>query len=459
MSLPSLVIHAHCYQPPREDPWTGEIPAQPAAAPWHDWNARIDAECYRPLGQADSGSEAINAYAWLSFNVGATLAAWLLREAPVTHDAMVTGDRAARERTGFGNAIAMPYHHVILPLASRRDKVTEVRWGIRDFMRRFGREPVGMWLPETAVDDETLDVLAQEGIRFTVLAPHQVARPPLHGLPGLVRTTGGHRITVFLYDGTLAHDIAFGPLLTDAAALAGRLQLPPDDVAGPRLVAVATDGETFGHHHAAGVQSLAGALGRVRTRMRVENFESVLARHPATEVVTLVAPSSWSCAHGVERWRSDCGCRIIAGTSQAWRAPLREALDWLGETLDGVYYERLDTAGRDPWAVLEAHCPGEPLDASVPEGLRPLQEMMRQRHRMMTSCAWFFDDIHGLEVPQALRFAVRAMELSGELDRLAPELGQRLEAAVGNPPWHARAADILLDILDSRVASSGGAPA
>lgn len=459
MSLPSLVIHAHCYQPPREDPWTGEIPAQPTAAPWHDWNARIDAECYRPLGQADGGSGAINAYAWLSFNVGATLAEWLLREAPGTHDAMVAGDRAARERTGSGNAIAMPYHHLILPLASRREKVTEVRWGIRDFVRRFGREPAGMWLPETAVDHETLDVLAEEGIRFTVLAPHQVARPPLHGLPGLVRTTGGRRITVFPYDGALAHDIAFGPLLADPKALAGRLALAPDDLRGPRLVAAATDGETFGHHHAAGVRSLAGALVRVRERMRIENFESVLARHPATEIVTLVAPSSWSCAHGVGRWRSDCGCRIAAGTSQAWRAPLRAALTWLGEAMDRLFQERLDAGGRDPWALLEARCPSDWADDLMPEGLRPLMEMMRHRHRMMTSCAWFFDDIHGLEVPQALRFAVRAMELSGTLGSLAPELERRLAGAVGNPPHHAAAAAVLRGILAGRAATPAGAPA
>ena len=440
MSLPSLVIHAHCYQPPREDPWTGLVPEQPTAAPWHDWNARIEAECYRPLGEA---------YAWLSFNVGATLARWLLREAPGTHAAMVAGDRAARARTGHGNAIAMPYHHLILPLASRREKVTEVRWGIRDFAQRFGRAPVGMWLPETAVDEETLEVLAAEGIRFTILAPHQVARAPLHGLPGLVRTAGGGRIAVFVYDGALAHDIAFGRLLADAEALAERLRLPHDDLGGPRLVSVATDGETFGHHHAAGVGTLTAALTQLRSRMRIESYESVLARHPPTEVVALVAPSSWSCAHGVERWRSDCGCRITEGTSQAWRAPLREALDWLGHELDQRFATRMEAAGRDPWGTLEAHCPSEPMDASVPEGLRPSLTMMHERHRMMTSCAWFFDEVQGLEVPQALRFAVHAMEFSGEITALAPGLERRLGTA----------ADVLRAILASRAAIPVSAPA
>src|SRR5229473_2849133 len=232
----SVVIHGHFYQPPREDPWTGTIPVEPSAAPFHDWNERIERECYAPVAPS---------LARLSFDFGPTLLAWLERHAPATYTAVLAADRASvAAYGGHGSAIAMPFHHTILPLSSRRDKVTEVRWGIADFRRRFAREPEGMWLPETAVDDETLDVVAAAGIRFTILAPHQVTRVPAGGFPGWYRTAGGGRIAVFLYDGAISHDVAFGPLVRDAAAWTDRLTAAPAD-----LVAVATDGETYGHHH------------------------------------------------------------------------------------------------------------------------------------------------------------------------------------------------------------------
>lgn len=212
MSAPrSVVIHGHFYQPPREDPWLDEVEAEPSAAPFHDWNQRIERECYRAVVAARiPGTEGriariVNALEWISFNFGPTLLEWLQREAPDTYAAILEADARSAARLGFGNAIAMPYHHAILPLSSRRDKITEVRWGIADFRRRFGREPIGMWLPETAVDHETLEVLAVEGIRFTILAPHQVARPPAAGWPGRYRA-GGSEIAVFVYDGTLSHE-------------------------------------------------------------------------------------------------------------------------------------------------------------------------------------------------------------------------------------------------------------
>src|SRR5207302_8849325 len=275
----SIVIHGHFYQPPRDDPWLGTIPREASAAPYHDWNERIERESYAPVAAS---------LASLSFDFGPTLLAWMARYAAETYAAVLAADR-------IGNAVAMPYHHTILPLSSRRDKETEVRWGIADFRRRFGREPEGMWLPETAVDDETLDVLAAEGIRFTILAPHQVERVPAGGLPGWYRTSGGRRIAVFTYDGAISHDVAFGPLVQDADAWVERLTAGSN-----QLVAVATDGETYRHHHKGGDVVLARVLETLGRRddVRVENFASFLARQQPDDGVQIVAPSSWSCPHG-----------------------------------------------------------------------------------------------------------------------------------------------------------------
>jgi alpha-amylase/alpha-mannosidase (GH57 family) len=389
----SVVIHGHFYQPPRDDPWTGAIPVEANAAPFHDWNERIERESYAPVAPS---------LAWMSFDFGPTLLEWMERYAPDTYSRVVAAARS-------GGAVAMPYHHLILPLAPRRDKVTEVRWGIADFRRRFGREPEGMWLPETAADDETLDVLAAEGMRFTILAPHQVERVPAGGLPGWYRTGGGRRIAVFTYDGAISHDVAFGPLVRDADAWIERLTAGPN-----QLVAVATDGETYGHHHKGGDVVLARVLERLRQRddVRVENFASFLTRQPPQEDVRLVAPSSWSCPHGVERWRGECGCRAAPerGLHQRWRAPLRAALDWLAA-------EVRDRFERD----------GRPLPP----------ELERHLLRMFTSCGWFFDDIAGIESVIVLRSAARAIELAGppaEAARLEAGLLERLALAPSNDP-------------------------
>jgi hypothetical protein len=437
----SVVIHAHFYQPPREEPWLEQVEREQSAAPYHDWNRRIERECYRavvaariPAGDGRIG-RIVNTLEQISFNVGPTLVNWLEQEAPDTWHAMLAADRLSRLRHGgHGNAIAAPYHHLILPLASRRDKQTEVRWGISDFRRRFGREPEGMWLPETAVDDETLDVLAAEGIRFTILAPHQVDEPPPAGLPGRYTTEGGRSIALFFYDGPLSHAVAFGPLVTDAAgwseAIEGRAL--PD--AGATLVSIATDGETYGHHHRFGEMALAAVLDRLGhdPDTRIENYAAFLAREPAIRPVRLVAPSSWSCMHGVERWRSDCGCRTDSGTSQAWRAPLRQSLDRLADSLHRQFQTEAAQFFEDPWAARDSFAVVGP-PSNLPVRARELLEMERNTLRMFTSCGWFFDDIGGLESIVCLRYAARAIELAGpDAAPLEAALRSGLSGALSN---------------------------
>jgi alpha-amylase/alpha-mannosidase (GH57 family) len=436
-----VVLHGHFYQPPREDPWLEVVEQEPSAAPFHDWNARIEQDCYRAVVAArrygDDGRIAaiVNTLASISFDFGPTLLEWLERQAPGTYEAILTADKESVEcYGGHGNAMAMPYHHLILPLASRRDKVTEVRWGIADFRRRFRREPEGMWLPETAVDEETLDVLAAEGIRFTVLAPHQIAGAPVSGLPGKYRTEGGREIALCTYDGPISQGIAFGGLLRDGRVWGDRLLEPDRTGSRRRVVAVATDGETYGHHHRFGEVTLAWLIHALEARgdIRVENFASILARHPAQEEVELNAPSSWSCAHGVERWRSDCDCRLApapSGRLMHWRAPLREALDWLAAELHGLYEREGALLFDDPWAVRDgygehrwdlaaaAHFVSErmhpPQDAETRVRAHELLEIEWAALAMFTSCGWFFDDISGIETVQILRYAARAIELAG----------------------------------------------
>jgi hypothetical protein len=425
----SVVIHGHYYQPPREDPWLEEVNVEATAAPFHDWNARIEYECYRVivaarvLDRQGRIERVMNTLAYTSFDFGPTLFEWMERAAPGTYAAVLEADRVSAARLGHGNAMAQPYHHVILPLASRRDKVTEVRWGIADFRRRFGRSPEGMWLPETAVDDETLDVLAEHGIRFTVLAPHQVTGAPADGAPGLYRTANGREIALFAYDGGVSHGIAFGGLLRDsqhwADLMAGDAPANGEQPA-PSLISAATDGETYGHHHKFGDMALAAVLDALSNRphVRVENYASFLARHPATVPVQLVAPSAWSCAHGVERWRSDCGCRMVGSTNQRWRAPLRAAVEGLAAELHALFEREGSQFFRDVWAVRDwyGEQPDGPPGAGVdelPVRARELLEMERGALRMATSCAWFFDDIGGLEPLQVMRYAAHAVDLAG----------------------------------------------
>lgn len=453
MSL-SLVIHGHFYQPPRENPFLDVVEVEESAAPFHDWNQRIERECYRAVtaahltGRDGRIGRVVNTLEWISFDVGPTLLEWMEREAPGTYTAILAADRASAARlNGHGNAIAQPYHHTILPLATRRDKVTEVKWGIADFRRRFGREPEGMWLPETAIDDETLDVLAEQGIRFTIVAPHQVKHPPPRGMPGLYRTSTGRTIALGIYNGDLSHRIAFGGALHDAMGWVSHMLAlgDADGDRGERVLAVATDGETYGHHHKFGEMALARALEEMRRAgTRVENFATLLARGGPQAEVEIVERTSWSCAHGVERWRSDCGCRMDPGNgwNQAWRTPLRTAITRLAEGLHAVYEREAASFMDDPWAARDAYgsvvgamddelrrrfalevATGARSRTGItsnvthnPEPLvrvRELLEMERGALRMFTSCAWFFDDVAGLEVRQVLRYAAQAISLAG----------------------------------------------
>jgi hypothetical protein len=461
MAERAVVVHGHFYQPPRENPWLDYVETEATAAPFHDWNRRIDSECYRAVVAARIPDAAgriariVSTLERISFDFGPTLLAWMEEEAPETYRAVLDADAVSRRQTGgHGNALAAPYHHVILPLSSRRDKVTEVRWGIADFRRRFGHEPAGMWLPETAVDDETLDVLAAHGIRFTILAPHQVKRAPAGGLPGRYRTSGGREIALFLYDGPLSHDVAFGPLLEDAFGWARRILEARSADAPSALVTLATDGETFGHHHRFGEMALARLLEILDQRpdATVTNPAAFLASHPPTEALELVAPSSWSCPHGVERWRSDCSCRVAPekGWHQKWRAPLRSAVDWLAAELHRVFEREGSALFEDAWAARDAY--GDVRDAPsaaiaefvaakaaralTPEETLRARELLELEHdalALYTSCAWFFDDIGGLEPLQAMRYGAHAIELAGPAAAsLDSGFAQRLAAAPSN---------------------------
>ena len=437
------VIHGHFYQPPRENPWTGQVDAEASAAPEHDWNARITKETYRPL---------VPLYAYLSFDFGPTLLDWMEREARDVHDAIIRADRASAARLGHGNALAMPYHHIILPLASRRDKQTEVRWGMRDFGRRFGRAPVGFWLPETAVDRETLEVIAAEGIAFTVVAPHQVSTVPNGGRPARIKLGGGRSIAVFAYNGELSHGVAFGGLQTDPDRWAQVMEQTAagGGASGGTIASIAVDGETFGHHHKGADRTVATVLHRLEHSPRVSltNFAAALAASPPTETTDVIEPSSWSCAHGVERWRSYCGCRMHGDTQQEWRAPLRAAVDWLAAEIHGIYEREGAGLRGGPWAFRDAAGATGPVDGGEDETANRLIEMERGALSAMTSCAWFFDDFAGLEGRQILRYAAYAIGLAGhESARLEAGFIDKLGAARSNNPKAGTAVDVFRQFL------------
>jgi len=461
-----VCIHAHLYQPPRENPWLEEVEQQDTAYPYHDWNERITAECYEPntasrmLDDDRRIIEIVNNYEHISFNFGPTLLSWMERHSPETYRAVLEADKRSLERfNGHGNAIAQVYNHVIMPLANVRDKRTQILWGIEDFRRRFGRDPEGMWLAETAVDTQTLELLAEHGITFTILAPGQAAKvrkigeKRWHDVAGAkidpkcaytCPLPSGKSIQLFFYDGPTSQQIAFAGLLDNGEFFAKKLLslFGPDDGTA-QLVHVATDGETYGHHHRFGDMALAYCLYRLEQDKTLElvNYGRFLELHPPVHEVQIVEDSSWSCFHGVERWRSGCGCNsgMHPGWTQEWRAPLRGALDWLRDNLSQVFEENARGLLRDPWAARDAYIrvvadrSPEVVDAflkeqalkelSAPEQGKVLSllEMQRNAMLMFTSCGWFFDEISGIETVQIMQYAARAMQLAQQVSSVALE--------------------------------------
>lgn len=472
MSYRAVCVHGHFYQPPRENPWTGRIDPEPSAAPWPNWNERITDECYGPntaaeLHGLEGETRRRNNFASISFNVGPTLMAWLAEARPDVHRRIVDGDAAGAGRFGgHGGAIAQVHDHLILPLANTRDRRTQVRWGLVDFRHRFGREATGMWLPETAVDVPTLETLASEGVRFTILAPHQAARVREPGGAwtdvaagdgldtgrGYVqRLPSGREIALFFYEGGVAHGIAFGGLLHDGARLVRRLEASALTGTAPRLGHVATDGESYGHHHAHGEMALAWAIDAIERdgRVALTTYDAWLAAHPPAAEVQCADGTSWSCAHGVRRWAGGCDCGTGgAGWDYGWRGPLRRALGQFGDGLARRFENEAGQCLSDPWAArddyAELRLGGEALaeewwtrhlrpgadGASRAEARRWL-EMQASALRMFTSCGWFFDDPAGLETRQVLRYAGRALDLAGLVDGTGepePEAAPLLEA-------------------------------
>ena len=477
-----VCIHGHFYQPPRENPWLETVELQESAAPWHDWNARISAECYsrnaasRILNDRGDIRKICNNYSRMSFNIGPTLLTWLEEKDHLCYEAILEADRQGRKRfSGHGPAMAQVYNHIIMPLASRRDKETQVKWGIADFRRRFNRMPEGMWLAECAVDTETLEVLAENGILFTVLSPWQAKSVRAIGWKteekwqdvsgAKINTTcaykcnlpSGRSIAIFFYDGVLSQKIAFGGLLNDGGAMARGLIDAHPDRGQPVLSHVATDGESYGHHHKHGDMALAYCLESIdnSSDAQLTVYGEYLAFYPPESEVQIIEPSSWSCAHGVERWCNDCPCGLdTPGYHHKWRKPLREAMNYLRDELAELFVKGSEDMFFDAWNARNRYidvildrsdeCVNAFLKQNTThiltdeERIRALSlmEMERNSLLMFTSCGWFFDEISRIEPVQIMRYAARAIELAKELFGvdLEPSFLKILAQAPSNVP-------------------------
>lgn len=471
-----ICIHGHFYQPPRENAWLEVIEVQDSAHPYHDWNERISAECYGPnaasriLNERGVITQIVNNYSRISFNFGPTLLSWMELNDRETYLAIIEADKESqRHFSGHGSALAQVYNHIILPLANKRDKQTQIVWGIRDFQHRFGRHPEGMWLAETAVDIESLELLAQHHIKYTVLAPRQAKALRKKGDTSWTSVDtesidtrrayrcllpSGKYIDLFFYDGRVAQGVAFDGLLNDGKKFADRLCERFNQASTePQLVHIATDGETYGHHHKHGDMALAFCLDEIEKqhRAKLTNYGEFLEKFPPTYEVLIHENSSWSCVHGVERWRNDCGCNSGGkpNWNQAWRRPLREALDWLRDELTAIYLHQSEGILRDPWHArdeyvniilhrsednirkfLSEHC----LRTVEANRVLRLMEMQRNAQLMYTSCGWFFDEISGIETTQILQYACRALQLVSQVSEvnLEDEFLKRLGDAPSN---------------------------
>jgi alpha-amylase/alpha-mannosidase (GH57 family) len=477
-----ICIHGHFYQPPRENPWLETVETQDSAAPYHDWNERICAECYATNGAArivnvkNQIMRIVNNYARMSFNFGPTLLSWLKENAPRTYRMILDGERRSRKSyKGHSSAMAQVYNHIIMPLASERDRMTQIRWGIADYEHHYGVPPEGMWLAETAADSESLEMMAQHGIKFTLLAPSQCKRvralkedggewtdTPGSGVdtthPYLVRFESGVSIAVFFYNGAASRAIAFEGLLNSGENFAGRLKAGFKDGAQPQLVHVATDGESYGHHHRHGEMALAYALRLLEAdrTVKLANYGSFLEQFPPEYEAEIEENTSWSCVHGVERWRSNCGCNGgKPGFNQLWRAPLRQALDELRDAIGPLTEQEGRPLFKDVWATRDGYIEVilDRSEESVKrffdarashelneqERVRALELMEIQRHTqlMYTSCGWFFDDISGIETVQIIAYAARVLQLArclfgAQAEGLEPAFLARMAEAKSN---------------------------
>ncbi len=474
-----ICIHGHFYQPPRENPWLEAVEIQDSAYPYHDWNARITAECYGPnsssriLDEQQRIVRIVNNYSKISFNFGPTLLSWLEEKSPAIYQAILTADQLSQTHfSGHGSAIAQVYNHMIMPLANRRDKETQVVWGLRDFEHRFRRKPEGMWLAETAVDLETLDLLAQHGLKFTILATSQARSARRIGgtkwrdvsdgsidpsMPYRITLSSGRTMALFFYDGPISRAVAFEGLLNQGEYFASRLARAFSDARDwPQLVHIATDGETYGHHHKRGEMALSYAIEHIEATgiAKITNYGEFLERHPPFREVRIKENTSWSCVHGVDRWRADCGCNsgTHPGWHQQWRAPLRDSLDWLRDQIASRYQKKGREFFRDSWRARNNYL-GVILNRSqetigsflATECVRPLNgaerihalkllEMQRHAMLMFTSCGWFFDELSGIETVQVIQYAGRALQLTQQLfgDGLESQFLDKLAQAKSN---------------------------
>ncbi|MGI8893721.1 MAG: DUF3536 domain-containing protein [Bacteroidia bacterium] len=482
-----LCIHGHFYQPPRDNPWLNEVEMQDSAFPFHDWNERITSECYarnaasRILDKKGRIKKIINNYASISFNFGPTLLDWMQKKSPEVYEAILQADKESMSHfNGHGSAIAQVYNHVIMPLANDNDKETQVIWGIEDFKSRFGRMPEGMWCGETAVDTPTLEVMAKHGIKFTILSPYQAQSFRKFGDKKWINAEGanidpkraykcnlpsGNSIALFFYDAPISQGVAFEGLLNRGEVFADRLLGTYSDDDEPQLMHIATDGETYGHHHRFGEMALSYAIHHIRENnlARITIYSEYLEIHPPEYEAKIIENTSWSCAHGVERWRSNCGCNTggNGNWNQEWRGPLRESFDWLRDRLIPLYEEKISRFADDPWQVRNNYikvllnrskeninqfiAENSKKELNQDEKVEFLKLLEMQYHAIIiyTSCGWFFDEVTGLESMQDIFYAARAIQLAKEItgEDLENEFLAHLKNAKSNIPEMKNAAE------------------
>lgn len=487
-----MAIHCHFYQPPRENPWTEEIECQDSAEPFHDWNERIDHECFTPNAWArivntkGSVSDIVNNYRYISFNVGPTLMSWLEEKSPATYHRILDADRqSVIERSGHGNAIAQVYNHMILPLANEQDKITQIKWGLADFSYRFNRQAESIWLAETAVDYKTLEILIDHNIKYLILSPHQAAKcKPLNKNLHWTDVNGGNidpsrayrcfvgsrYIDIFFYDGPISRAIGFEDLLHDAKKFINRFsQAVVPSRHHAQIIHAATDGETYGHHKRFGEMALAYAVTKEAKQRNfiVTNYGEYLEKYPPEWEVVIKDVSSWSCAHGVRRWNDNCGCKTGGDPNwhQLWRKPFREALDYVRNQLITIYEQKASAYFVDVWqarnnyisVILDRssenidlffkHNAQHELSSEEKTNAILLLEMQRFAMLMYTSCAWFFSEVSGIETVQVMRYAARAIQLATKFiedkkDRIELRFIELLKHAPSNSKEYDTAADV-----------------